>query len=299
MKGPQHGNTYNYYSFDFRNNTLMTFDTYAVGCNNFVMANEKLYYSKDKSVYIQNLKDKNIKSHINLDTIIKKPYYGISQIIKFTNTNDIFLNIADLYYGDEISDEQYYIYDEISRKLILSKNNDILKENINANVNMIQFYDFSGKFLFWTNCIMSSDGNIFSKLKKINADIYGIVISNQETKQFLLKSNLDSQKNKIAVLIPFIPNPFKEKVLYEIYENIELTASDLDRFDAFDLRILRNMIFAKHNYAFNDKFLQAYFNLYSFYSSNYDKNRLTDVSHLLTPEDKKNLELIEQVSKNK
>jgi hypothetical protein len=52
------------------------------------------------------------------------------------------------------------------------------------------------------------------------------------------------------------------------------------------------MVFAKHNYAFKDKFLQAYFNLYSFYSGNHDKNRLTDVSHLLTSVDKKNLELI-------
>jgi hypothetical protein len=213
--------------------------------------------------------------------------------------------IANQYYGDEISDEQYYVYDLISKRMEICKNNNLIKNIIDPNSFMVRFYDFSGKYLFLNGYILDSNYNIFSKINEIYADIYGLVITNGEIKQLIIKSNLDlenpqdKKSTRNSVLIPFVPNPFREKAMYEIYENKTLAVSDLEQFDSFDLRILRNMIFAKHNYAFKDKFLQAYFNLYRFYTGNHDKNRLTDVNHLLTPEDKKNLELIQEVSKKK
>jgi hypothetical protein len=87
-----------------------------------------------------------------------------------------------------------------------------------------------------------------------------------------------------------------DKALYDIYHNILLGKSVIEKFDKWELHKLKNMIFAKHGYQFKSEYLQAFFNLFRFYSN---LTKTNNVSHLLTPEDKKNLELIEQVSKNK
>ena len=89
--------------------------------------------------------------------------------------------------------------------------------------------------------------------------------------------------------------PF-DKALYDIYHNTLLEKTVIETFDEWELNKLRNMIFAKHGYQFKSEYLQAFFNLFDFYS---DLTKTDDVSALLTPADKKNLALIQQVSKQK
>jgi hypothetical protein len=271
---------------------------------NFIMADAKSYFSNYQTLYIQDLTTGHIIDSLVVDNAGKNSdwYYYILEIIKFSNTSEVVLMMG-YYDGGEIPDVQYYIYNEISKKCLLAPNNDLMKKNIEPNSAIVRFYDLSMQYIFLDEFIFDSNFNFLSKFKYYDIDIYGFILSNQIIKQLIIKSNLDSKDSDTErnnVLIPFIPNPYREKVLYEIYENIELKAEDLKQLDTFDLRILRNMVFAKYNYSFKDKFLQAYFNLYSFYG--YDdkqKTRITDVNKLLTPEDKKNLELIEQVSKKK
>jgi len=288
------------YIFDFKKENLtissVSFDE---PDDNFSIANNKLYYSKCASLYIQNLDNGKIIDSVNISTIADKDFYCISQIINFPITSEVLIETGYVYYGDEVTNIQYYIYNEANKKLDLSIYNDSIKTH--TEYQSIEFYDITGNYVFWNDFIMSSAGNIFSKKLSMSCDnLNGFVIANREIKQLICYSRLDSEDGKKegnAVLIPFIPDPYKEKAMYEIYENIELTAQNLQHFDSFDLRLLRNMIFAKHNYAFKDKFLQAYFNLYSFYG--YQTNRLTDVNKLLTPTDKKNLTLIQQVENKK
>jgi hypothetical protein len=296
------GPDYNYFIFDFKKDTIITpavsyEDTYHV-----VMANSKLYYAKSQTLYIQNISTKKIIDSVSIKALFTEPYYVISEVIKFPDTNFVFFMVANQYYGDERTDEQYYVYDENKKGLTKFQNNDILKKAIPLNVFSIGLYDFSGKYVLLREHILNLDYEVIGNILVQYPHIYGFVLANGEAKQLIIKSQLDSkngEKERHEVLIPFIPNPFREKAMYQIYKNIELVNSDLKQLDTFDLQILRNMIFAKHNYTFKDKFLQAYFNLYSFYGGNHDKNRLTDVSHLLTPIDKKNLELLQQVSKRK
>ncbi|MDR2125342.1 MAG: YARHG domain-containing protein [Prevotellaceae bacterium] len=87
-----------------------------------------------------------------------------------------------------------------------------------------------------------------------------------------------------------------DKALSDIYNNTLLEKTTVEKFDEWELDKLKNMVFAKHGYQFQSEYLQAFFNLIDFY--NYIKKK-NDVNDLLTPEDKKNLELIEQVSKKK
>jgi hypothetical protein len=89
--------------------------------------------------------------------------------------------------------------------------------------------------------------------------------------------------------------PF-DKALYDIYHNVSLEKSNVEKFDNWELNKLKNMVFAKHGYQFESEYLQAFFNLFDFY---YYISKKDNVNDLLTLEDKKNLDLIQQVSKTK
>ena len=275
-------NNKDFWCFDMNNDSLMQVISIKTHRNYIISAivDGKIYYADYENLYVKNLRTRSIVDSIDIGKDFE--YHFINELIKFSNTNNVWLILTEND-GGEIVDEQYCVYDEASKQYSLSKNNDVLRKINKDDQYGIRCYDLSRQYVFKGEFIYDSDLNLFSKYKLFDVNIYGLVISDREIKQLLLKSKLDLQegeKERAEVLIPFIPDPFKEKAMYEIYENIELKAEDLQRFDAFDLRLLRNMIFAKHNSVFKDKFLQAYFNLYDFY--NYNENRLTNVSHLLT-----------------
>jgi len=75
-----------------------------------------------------------------------------------------------------------------------------------------------------------------------------------------------------------------------------LKKEDLKGFGKYELGILRNLIFAKYNYAFSSEFYQAYFNLYEFYGNKEaQKSRVKDVNNKLTETDKANIKLIKEI----
>jgi len=96
-----------------------------------------------------------------------------------------------------------------------------------------------------------------------------------------------------SVIIPYNFNPVLDLVMYKAYNNEKLNLEDIRGLEKYELDILRNLIFAKYNYAFSSEFYQAYFNLYEFYGEKEKKkSRVKDVSHLLTEIDKLNIEFI-------
>jgi hypothetical protein len=100
-------------------------------------------------------------------------------------------------------------------------------------------------------------------------------------------------------IITYRMNFTTEQSLYDIYNDIPLTKSRLDSCDYYELEKLQKMVYAKHNYKFEDEYYQAFFNLYDFYNSNdMKKFRLENVEDLFTETDKKNLKLIEKYIKN-
>ena len=87
-----------------------------------------------------------------------------------------------------------------------------------------------------------------------------------------------------------------DKALYDIYNNVLIDKTEVETFDEWELNKLRNMIFAKHGYQFKSEYLQAFFNLFDFYNN---IKKTDDVTNSLTPSDKKNLEVVQLVSKEK
>ncbi|GHS94383.1 hypothetical protein FACS1894207_2490 [Bacteroidia bacterium] len=68
-----------------------------------------------------------------------------------------------------------------------------------------------------------------------------------------------------------------------------LTESDLRGLSKWDLRILRNEIYARHGYIFKSKDLREYFSAQDWYQPQYN-----DVSHLLNKIEKQNVEFIKR-----
>ena len=78
------------------------------------------------------------------------------------------------------------------------------------------------------------------------------------------RSSLDSKFN---VIVPYKFNVHQELSMLKIFYDSLLTQQEISGFGKYELSVLRNLVFAKHNYKFESEFWQAYFNLFEFYRS--------------------------------
>lgn len=116
---------------------------------------------------------------------------------------------------------------------------------------------------------------------------------------YSVHSILDKPKYKTSrntlneVIIPFELNFLLEECFSLIIEGKLLNEEILNDFEYLNLRLLKGMIYAKHNYKFSNEYLQAYFNLFEFYNNDDLRNeRRLDIFKYLTEIDKLNLKLI-------
>ena len=77
--------------------------------------------------------------------------------------------------------------------------------------------------------------------------------------------------------------------LYPEASTRQLTTADLSPLSKWQLKIMRNEIFARHGYIFKTQVMKKYFHATPWYHPQFD-----DVSHLLTPIERYNIKLIQQ-----
>jgi hypothetical protein len=88
------------------------------------------------------------------------------------------------------------------------------------------------------------------------------------------------------------PRPYVKKAVRGIYPEGStrlLRETDVEGLTSWDLKVMRNEIFARHGYIFKTDDMTAYFSQKSWYTPRYD-----DVTYLLTPIEKKNIEFIKR-----
>jgi hypothetical protein len=88
------------------------------------------------------------------------------------------------------------------------------------------------------------------------------------------------------------PRPYIKKVARGIYPEGStrlLRETDVEGLTSWDLKVMRNEIFARHGYIFKTDDMTAYFSQKSWYTPIYD-----DVTFLLTPIEKKNIAFIKR-----
>lgn len=164
-------------------------------------------------------------------------------------------------------------------------------ENINGGI--VRFYIRNANYNLQTEVLLLGRYDRYyvdGKLSYSNLERVGVNLQNEIIENYFYKSQVFDGR---TVIVPYKFIPGLDIAMYKAYNDTLLKKEELEKFGKYELGILRNLIFAKHNYAFNSEFYQAYFNLFAFYNHpDMRKNRTKNVNDLLTDVDKKNLELI-------
>jgi len=126
--------------------------------------------------------------------------------------------------------------------------------------------------------------------------IAGYNFQNKQPAGINYRSSLD---NNFNVIVPYKFNVQQEIAMLKVFYDTLLTQQEIAGFGKYELSVLRNLIFAKHNYKFDSEFWQAYFNLFEFYRSDESrKSRTKDVEKKFSSADRKNMEMIKKREKN-
>ena len=148
-----------------------------------------------------------------------------------------------------------------------------------------------------TDLIFSKDlEDITHSIKKHQPwKIMGENIQGGKNQFFYLRSQLD---NKEKVIVSYKLDKAFEKVAYQMFKGHLIYKDQVKPLNAEQLGILKNLVFAKYNYAFSTDFYQAYFNLFEFYNDEKMRaSRTKNMNGLLTEADTKNLEVIDKALK--
>lgn len=106
---------------------------------------------------------------------------------------------------------------------------------------------------------------------------------------YFLTAHLD---NLYSAVFYYELNPTLELAMYKAFHDGILTQEDISGLTKKELGILRNLLFAKHNYQFDSMYYQAYYKTMEFYQVLDKKSRTKNINHLLTEADKANIALI-------
>jgi hypothetical protein len=265
----------------------------------YLINNKKAIYKLNKKLFLKDIEKGENKNIDVINQYIESNELTIGQLITFPTNNNILVSSGHYEQGGFFN-LQYHLYNFKKQLFKKFKVNNELKSIFGENLTLINHYNLDQSYVFIDSIIIDSNFNHFGTHLDLNlsSDIRGFKFSNNKLKRLFVLSEID-KKDKFGnpgtyVLIQYTPSPYRERIMYRLYHNKILDKEELERFDAFELRLFRNMIFAKYNYDFNDKYLTAYFNMYGFYRPHKD-TRTKDMSGKLTEADKKNLELIKKM----
>jgi len=261
-----------------------------------------MYYTKNlvgcNRLFYVNLVEKELKEKEYVPKTIDN--YCIINLIGFLNEENMILNTGFMEDAAFILDSKYYLVNFNKKTTKDYKPQIKLNEVFGKHGVYVHYYDLNNKYAFIDTVIIDNKFSYYSSsLSLVGLYFKGFSINyNQVTSLFVssVTDKKDRWGSQRGGIIMYNPDPFKEKLMYEIYNNILISAEELKRFDAFDLNLLQQMLYAKHNIKFEKEFLQAYFNLYSFYRGA-ERPRKANTDVLLTDIDKQNLKLIQKAKK--
>jgi hypothetical protein len=233
------------------------------------------------------------------------PLVSIADVF-FFNENEAIVTFCKL--GDFEGCYGYYYFYISNNRIIDVTNKFELKIELNSYNTQKPYFDFiSTDNNYFRLSIISTERKkeiisrifdittsyIHTVLNLSETSIIGIRTQNGLVQNYFLYSKIDNNKQ---VIIPYKFIPELDIAMYKAYNNENLNKEDFKGFNKYEFGILRNLIFAKHNYDFSSEFYQAYFNLYAFYNAPDMRNsRTKDVNGKLTVTDRQNLELIKSL----
>lgn len=131
-------------------------------------------------------------------------------------------------------------------------------------------------------CTKGDDSSSNNDLKKKELEL-------KEKELQLKEKELDMQKNSQSSLNNGNSSAGGNSSLYPQASDRLLTSDDVNNLSGWDLKIMRNEIFARHGYIFKKEEMQNYFQYEKWYTPRYD-----NVDDMITDVEKKNIELIKR-----
>lgn len=248
------------------------------------------------------------QSDENLYTIEDGLYnkYISAYYVCFLSENVVILALLDSYFSDNAVVDYYLISNGEKKKVTNYIDHDQSGYVFNIN---IDYYDKEYIKLSYVSYeeyyrIYSHDFSIkYNVLGPYRGKKCGLNYSDGKMQFYYQISSLDDADYDsrpinygTKVIIPYKFNPQLEIQMYRAYNDTLLSEADIEGLGKYELGILRNLMFAKHNYAFKSEFYQAYFNMYEFYNSQKMRTtRKTNVDNELTANDKANIALIREM----
>lgn len=263
---------------------------------------QKIDINSDSSnFFISGYNSKSKKELTIINKFLNKKGLSIGEIIAYPSNESILISMGIMEQGGFLN-PKYYLYNIHTNSLSEFKIPKKLQSTFGEHGVWLKHYNLDKSYAFLDSTIIDSNFNYYGKRLRLYTNIHGFIFKNNNLIRLIVQSETD-EKDRFgnpgkSVLIQYTPSPHRERIMYRLYHDKMLAREELVKFDAFELRLFRNMIFAKHNYDFNDKYLTAYFNLYSFYKWEKD-SRTKDMSGKLTEADKQNLKLIKSMENEK
>lgn len=233
----------------------------------------------------------------------------IDELFSLSKTEGEFIGIIDVLplnlnkllisYGKKNSDEtieecKYLIYDCNNDSYAYFDNSEKPYNYIFPSVGINNYWIDYKNNIYIRNFILDEKLNLFGESLQNRISAKGFFIEDNLVKGYFIQSETDSKKNRFKyenVIIYYPKNATLDIAFKKVYDNKKLTSEDLLKFSHLELELIKNMIFAKYNFMFEDEYFQAFFNQFDFY--NYRKgDRLQNIDSLLSDVDNENLNLL-------
>jgi hypothetical protein len=289
------------YSFDFANNKFSTLKKIEYSQIKYIEG-EKLYYLQNDEIIIEGLFTNELINRTSINELLNEESCIPFELLAFSGNDNLFIGEGFEEDGAILGVDYHRIHKEslkLQQTNSLDASLDYLKNYDTETPLFLKMYSPNLEYAFIDTLILNSDYTLFSPFLELNISIAGFILNDREMTGYLVFTEMDGQNGTSTidnVIINYSAKPELEKVMYTLYNNFGISKKILENLDKFDLNLLQNMIYAKHNKAFSDEYLNAYFNLYSFYRYKKD-SRLDNVDNLLTDTDKQNLKLIQSAIK--
>lgn len=229
-------------------------------------------------------------------------FKGVINILPFPKTNNLIFSWSECYL--EFYQCEFVTYYSVD----LNNNNSVEKLKYQRESREFKSFPMIENNLNYiienyTEYIVNEINHITNVLPK-STNLIGWNYNNSKQVSYNFISVIDSVKYRdgnslIEVLVPYRFDISLENVFYMMYHDIQLSKDDIIEFERHELLLIKNFIYAKHNFNFNSRFYQAFFNLFEFYNNDSKRSsRTTDIKSLFSASDDSNLELIKNALKD-
>ena len=207
--------------------------------------------------------------------------YSILWVVGFDNCDTLLFDLGEIGAGSSYESKRIFLFDKKKKEII-----DTIK-----TITTLYMPTYFSNFVVLNNeKLFDQNLNFISTIPSISLIKEGHIIKNNKIQYYIAESR---DYNRKSIYVNFPDNINFILAASDIYDNKKLSRERLKELNQYDLWLLKNFVFARHQYKFDNPYLQSFYKIFYFYGF---KTKFTkNIS--LTPIDKQNLKIILEARK--